>query len=656
MRNLIRKGRDLHDDEVSVLKDFLVKILGMNRPESNRYANSRFLKKNRLKSWTWFFKKKQSNFHGSVATKLVKSLMGGKKVVYITHVAKNEKVPKGFFTDMMNRIKKYYPTRKIYELKVDPLKTRLVKMYKNYGFEKIGHTDTMHIMQYSLHTKTTLSKAVEKFKKKNMIKKRNLPIIITSIIEHLKSGLTRSDKLNILQFLKNVTHANPELNNRLVNVYNRVNKQKEDNTAENFPNTLLQNYFDRYHTKKNTILSAPKPSNISGMTINHFRVGTRYTKEEMEHFMKLVLDKWEKYRQSWMKGDPLALVNGNLLITFFVMVNQYSYVNRKLKPRESTILHTHIYASPRNDMSAINRGLPVNKGANYYEPLYNTDTHPQSHFTPRLTLNRFNSVDIFRSNMYKLSFEQLRVSITRFINRLTLKISDYMPNGPLNSKKSKEIMSGINNFFEKEHPVNFYHGNNGMYQWAAMFGRRKDLAFIHPGNCTVIAILKLTFFEKLTHSKRRPDIFFRPARKVSLARAFPRSTEICHYGLRVRNATPSENFRGGVYNALRNTRYNYLKSLKVGLGTPDVQYLHMYNQLTTNSIFRGIQRMVRNTHYPGVVDHTRYYTIRKMSDGIEGRIDNTSKVLFRHIMPIITDTGSLNLNGSGIFRAFPRKK
>jgi hypothetical protein len=332
--------------------------------------------------------------------------------------------------------------------------------------------------------------------------------------------------------------------------------------------------------------------------------------------------RWLKARSMWQASNASSwkgLLLGNLAMSMFVMLNQYS-----LKPVK--------YVDKTKNFGNTGR----NTGANYfYNERQPNVTHPPRNIPNR---SKFGTYDIFRIG-YNDTFEELKIQLLREFDIIYTAWLSQANAGSFTSPL--DVINSIVKFFGRNNVIirgtaymNFYRANNGLFQWLTM---KDPSGNIHTGNCTIIMLFRLAIYEKYTKGQAR-YITFVPESKMSRANyqnPFSVSDEICHYGFRMQGMTNQQQINAGVFSVAKVYNragqivpaYPHLKNqLLLGKNTDyGYHYDTMFNQLTTNMIYRARFRAQRNNS-TGVVEGE----LDKMSTFLLAMMNPHSKMLHYH--------------------------
>lgn len=369
--------------------------------------------------------------------------------------------------------------------------------------------------------------------------------------------------------------------------------------------TNRQNYIVTMNTTQENALRSLIRNITVGTQFNAFRapLNAATTNQQLQfnvrnELKEITRQRWLLHKTKWNNpagNEPwMQLIFGNLAVSFFVVVNQYldSISPLSVLPNSDTPYQMNLRVT----------GNLRNGGTNYHGA------------------NGSYSGDLFRDEIYNKTFTQLKNYARRVFNQ----IYEFMlrrENPPANGASPKDYLLYINrNFTGRGNGTNimrFYTHNLGMYQFLAMFGYYPQQRLLYPfsGNCTIIAIIRISLFERLTEGRFRNYISF-----VAQSKNVNGQQQICHYGLRTRNMTPEERRSGG--NMQTTTGYNYLMTM-----SNISSYAKMYDVLSANSVFRAKQRATRNGHLP-----SRLQVLEAFSQLIQGEMNAESRQLHNHVI------------------------
>lgn len=317
-----------------------------------------------------------------------------------------------------------------------------------------------------------------------------------------------------------------------------------------------------------------------------------------KYLIDITRDRWLYHKTKWIKPASgtkywMQLIYGNLAITYFVVTNQY--------------IDSQPFVLPDSDIPisvpSINIFNYSRIGMNYKNPVDGTF-----------------SFDIFRENKIKMSFKELKKYADEVFESIYNKMISREPIPNPREATAKDYLNYVNrNFTGRGNGMNimtFYTHNLGMYQFLAMYGYNSQTLTAIPftGNCTVIAILRISLFERLTEGRFRDNISF-----ISQSKIVNNKQEICHYGLRTRNMRLNERLAGG--NMQKATGYAHISTMS------DVSsYSKMYDVLSANSIFRAKKRATTNQG----INVTRINALNALSSLIKSDMDVNTAQLHNH--------------------------
>jgi hypothetical protein len=143
------------------------------------------------------------------------------------------------------------------------------------------------------------------------------------------------------------------------------------------------------------------------------------------------------------------------------------------------------------------------------------------------------------------------------------------------------------------------------------------MLFPFTGNCKIIAIIRISLFERLTNGRFRNHISF-----VSQAKNINGKQQICHYGIRTRNMSPPERYTGGNFQKATYEPFKYLQTM-----SNTSNFAKMYDVLSANSIFRAKQRAKRNQTY-----NSRVQVLEAFSMQIKEHMNTETSKLHNHVL------------------------
>jgi hypothetical protein len=272
-------------------------------------------------------------------------------------------------------------------------------------------------------------------------------------------------------------------------------------------------------------------------------------------------------------------------------------------------------------------GQVSNSGSNYYR-----SNGPGT--VPRPT-----SIDLFRNGVYNKTFTQLKAEAIMVFEEIFQRMK--ARETPPRTNNPKDYLLYINrNFTGRGNGMNimrFYTHNLGMYQFLAMYGYQYPNLYPYSGNCTVIAIIRISLFERLTHGKFRNSVSFvvQGKNRVQNNRVYSGQTEVCHYGLRTHNMSPPERLSGGNFQRATHRPWEYLRTM-----SNITTYGKIYDVLSANSIFRAKQRAVRNQRFS-----SRKQILNSFSFLIKQHMNYETKQLHNHILGPTPVTHNPQMNG-----------
>ena len=394
-------------------------------------------------------------------------------------------------------------------------------------------------------------------------------------------------------------------------------------------NTLAKGLYNREgFTSTNTnatffnmkLNNTPKVLKEPSLTVSTLHLSNQprapYSEPLLQKLRDITFKRWIKLQDLWMDANPnsyKALLLGNLNISHFVMLNQYS---------------THPVMLV-NRVGRLNNNQNVKKyGFNYYGVAGNV-SHPTNHKPFSAVTLEYQSHDIFKSTSYSKTYDQLKTEL--------LEKFDVIYNGFLTFARSRlitnsastnvQILDAVSTYFDRGGQFTFYTHNNGLFQWLAMLDRAG-----HPftGNCTVLEIFRVSIYERFTKSKKRtiefvPQGRLKPLLNNPFGAVGEQRVEVCHYGMKMVGMTVNQQERSGFFPS---NRYPGLEAYNVPNKSQQYQYQTMFNVLTTNVIFRAKRRAIRNAkNSPTILQN-----LQRLSTILETRmkVNPNSVTLHRH--------------------------
>lgn len=295
------------------------------------------------------------------------------------------------------------------------------------------------------------------------------------------------------------------------------------------------------------------------------------------------LKKWKVHRKKWNQADGyMHLIYGNLAITRCLVMLYYINTEPFVLDKSSEKSNFHI------NVKNIRR-----IGANYFASPFSATHKTKPSWCPVVPT----TLDIMRKEIYNLSWNDLQNYATDiFDNYIYEIIGNKLPksfnhefkrkynNQSFKARDVVDIMNFINtNFVGRSGQgdiMTFYGHNLGMFQFLAMYGYINQKVIPFTGNCTVIAIIRLTIYEKITQGKLRRLKLLVQSKMMEQTNGST-CEEVCHYGL----------VADGMNKASR----------QIGGNIPSIQtvneisnYQDIYDILTTNAVMRAQHRFNRN--------------------------------------------------------------
>lgn len=362
----------------------------------------------------------------------------------------------------------------------------------------------------------------------------------------------------------------------------------------------MANYLVTMNTTKENALKAQIRKITVGTKFSAFGLGGTYAMMAIQvrnELLEITRERWSLHKKKWNKpaGDEpwMHLIYGNLAVTFFVVVNQYLGRSNPSVFSNSEVPYTKVIQIVGNQH---------NLGINYESS------------------NGTYSGDLFRDGIYNKTFIQLKKMARQVFDDIYQTMLNRET--PPQNGTAKDYLLYVNRNFTGRGNVNkmlFYTHNLGMYQFLAMFGYHSNTATLYPysGNCTIIAIIRISLFERLTQGKFRNQISF-----VSQSKEVNGQQQVCHYGLRTHNMTPKERYAGGNFQASTHRPFAYLKTM-----SNISSYTKMYDVLSANSIFRAKRRALRNQRLP-----SRLQVLEAFSQLIKTEMDYETQQLHNHVL------------------------
>jgi len=363
-----------------------------------------------------------------------------------------------------------------------------------------------------------------------------------------------------------------------------------------YRNAGFINNFNRQTAARLTPLVKTKIKSPKTKTLT-LNTSTKMNEDTRAKLLFKTYDRWIKARQLWNAANDNSwkgLLQGNLAVSMFVMLNQYSVDNTSVR---KTI------------------------GMNYHLPNNIRFPHPQPG-----VMRKFTTHDHFIEGIYTLSYNSLKqllfYDFDIIYNVWEQQFQALNPT-PL------DIINNITRYFNYGLTINgipcmsSYQGNNGLFQWLAMYGN--DRTQVHPGNCVILMLFRLAIYERYTKGKQRL-ITFLPQGKQVINEGF-HGLEICHLGFGMMGMTPQNAYNSGIFTVDPRSRYPYLHNYNFGNKQLDYKYQYsvMYNQLTTNMIFRAKKRAQRSNNSGKVLQQ-----LEKMSVLLQHPMNVKSRSLHSH--------------------------
>ena len=304
---------------------------------------------------------------------------------------------------------------------------------------------------------------------------------------------------------------------------------------------------------------------------------------------KTTVERWRFHRAKWANPTPgsdtyMQLIYGNLAITMALVLNHYLDGGYVLPAIEMDTFGGG-YVTPEQ----LNGIMRSRVGRNYY--IYEHTRQP-THRPGFLV--KAQSADVFRTNFIDYTFNDLKNYASKEVfNSMYTALSNKPGMPDISTASVGEILTFISTHFSERYVegddleiwLTFANHNLGIYQYLAMYGikyqEEYDRWHIYPhsGNCTMVALLRLSLYERLTRSTRRQGLLLAVQGKQIESRE-----EVCHYGLLSDDllmSTPFARQLTGTFNRMKTSRYLY-------------DYSDIYDVLSANAMFRGILRAQRN--------------------------------------------------------------
>lgn len=344
----------------------------------------------------------------------------------------------------------------------------------------------------------------------------------------------------------------------------------------------------------------------------NLRVGQTYAQLNMNRdllrnaLLEVTRDRWLYHKQKWLYGQGddtyMQLIYGNLAVTMFIAINQYlDYGNPSVFQYSESPFALNLQLHPE---------LSKHIGANYLQDSNGQGTHKNS--------GKFaQSYDMFKNNVYNKSFTELKKLAKSTFEKI---YNDMISRETIPSKLNdpKTILNYINrNFTGRGNTdiMQFYTHNLGIYQFLSMYGYRNGIMYPFSGNCTVIAIFRISLYERLTQNKLRRNIQF-----VASSKHVDNSQEVCHYGLRTKNMKVNERIAGGNFQLQTTPQWAYLTTV-----SSIEDYNKIYDVLSANAMYRAKLRANRNQPDP-----SRKRVLNSFSSIIKQYMNYETQMLHNH--------------------------
>ena len=353
------------------------------------------------------------------------------------------------------------------------------------------------------------------------------------------------------------------------------------------------------------------------------------TTDIRDMLLKITAERWRLHKDYWVNRTPgsdthMQLIYGNLAITMALVLNHYLNGGYQISAIEMDTFGGGLVTQAqlhqivgRNEM-----------GKNYY----NTPAGESTHVVNRGAIA--STVDLFRTKYIGNTFDRLKAYASSIFDSMYTALSKKIGMPDIPTASVGEILTFIATHFSQsfverddlEKWLAFNKHNLGIYQYLAMYGVKHHLeepdgsrwkwhVYPHSGNCTMVALFRLSLYERLTRSMKRAGILL-----AVQGRQIDNREEVCHYGLLSKNlrnkGTPEDLELIGIRNNMPTT---YLSG-----------YRNIYDVLSTNAIYRAIKRAQRN--YGEQSEEVEF--INNLSSEI--RKDFTAQTVKAHFHEMIT--------------------
>ena len=304
--------------------------------------------------------------------------------------------------------------------------------------------------------------------------------------------------------------------------------------------------------------------------------------------LKITAERWRFHRAKWVDPTPgsdthMQLIYGNLAITMALVLNHYLNGGYVLPAIEMDTFGGGLVTPEQ-----LNEILRSQLGQNYF--VYERNKKP----THKLGADvKATTADVFRTKYIGNTFDDLKNYASEVFNSMYTALSNKPGIQNISTAPVRRILPFIATHFSEryvegddlERWLAFNDHNLGIYQYLAMYGIKYEEEYgrwhiyPHSGNSTIVALLRLSLYERLTRSTRRQGLLL-----AVQGRQIDNREEVCHYGLLSKNlrnkGTPEDLELIGIRNNMPTT---YLSG-----------YRNIYDVLSTNAIYRAIKRAQRN--------------------------------------------------------------
>lgn len=324
-----------------------------------------------------------------------------------------------------------------------------------------------------------------------------------------------------------------------------------------------------------------------------FRVGqsVRETGLDIVTLRRALLDvtiqRWVNHKLKWQrskgtKDSHMHMIYGNLAITMFIAINQYL----------STGVHeSQVFSGKEKLTEKVSTEFLKRAGANYLTNQTGSGRHVKNNTT------QFTTLDLFKAGVFNKSFKDLKKLARERFDIMYRPVKKELKKIKKSELSAKTIMNAINRTFKgrsQNEGLDFYGHNMGMYQYLAMFGHKDRELLPYTGNCTMIALFRLAFYDKFVGNLNMSLSFQRELKTqielLSQAKYVQNTGhEICHYGVRAKDMSIRERYNGGNFQRQTYEPFGYLET-----ASAIDDFTRMYDVLTANAMYRAKHRAGRN--------------------------------------------------------------